>query len=299
LGVANLLALMERTSGVPEFLIGLIDGPVAAEHPDLATQNIRHLRPPPPPPVTPTANGASNAHGTYVAGILCARRNSGAPAICPRCSLLVRPIFFQAAHTQGGTPSATPDELADAILDCLNAGARVLNLSVAIAQPSPNPERRLEEALHLAARRGALVVAAAGNQGVVASSAITRHPWVIPVAACDLRGRPMPSSNLADSIGKRGVLAPGEGVSSLAPAGAPPITSGGTSAAAPFVTGTIALLWSQFPAATALQVRQAVIHATASSRSSVVPPLLNAWESYRQLAAQSPPGARYPSTVSS
>ena len=36
-----------------------------------------------------------------------------------------------------------------------------------------------------AAHRGVITVAAAGNQGTVGSSAITRHPWVIPVAACD------------------------------------------------------------------------------------------------------------------
>src|SRR5215469_16101104 len=32
------------------------------------------------------------------------------------------------------------------------------------------------------AQSGAITVAAASNQGTVASSAITRHPWVIPVA---------------------------------------------------------------------------------------------------------------------
>ena len=49
------------------------------------------------------------------------------------------------------------------------------------------------------------MVAAAGNQGTLGSSAITRHPWVIPVVACDLRGRPMNESNLGSSIGRRGL----------------------------------------------------------------------------------------------
>ena len=91
-----------------------------------------------------------------------------------------------------------------------------------------------------------IVVAAAGNQGALGSSAITRHPWVIPVVACDDRGRPTNESNLGGSIGRRGLSALGAGVTSLAAEGEP-LTLGGTSVAAPFVTGAIALLWSDFP----------------------------------------------------
>jgi hypothetical protein len=80
-------------------------------------------------------------------------------------------------------PSATPDELAVAIAECIESGARILNLSAALTQPSLSGERDLEESLDFAARRRVHVVAAAGNQGVVGSSAITRHPWVIPVVA--------------------------------------------------------------------------------------------------------------------
>jgi subtilisin family serine protease len=65
----------------------------------------------------------------------------------------------------------------DAIVDYVNAGARVLNLSAALPQPFSKGARELEEALGCAAQRGAIVVAAAGNQGTVGGSAITRHPW--------------------------------------------------------------------------------------------------------------------------
>ena len=75
--------------------------------------------------------------------------------------------------------------LAAAIIECIDAGARVINLSLALAQPSTNGEQSLEEALNQAVKRGVIVVAAAGNQGTLGSSAITRHPWVIPVVACD------------------------------------------------------------------------------------------------------------------
>jgi hypothetical protein len=49
--------------------------------------------------------------------------------------------------------------------------------------------------------RGVLFVAAAGNQGALGSSVITRHPWLIPVVACDRSGRVMAVSNLGASIG--------------------------------------------------------------------------------------------------
>ena len=69
-------------------------------------------------------------------------------------------------------PSATPDELARAILDCLDGGARVLNVSAALADSGIKSERTLEEALGQAARRSVIVIVAAGNQGTVGGSAL-------------------------------------------------------------------------------------------------------------------------------
>jgi subtilisin family serine protease len=130
-----------------------------------------------------------------------------------------------------------------------------------------------------------LVVAAAGNQRVVSSSVITRHPWVIPVAGCDLKGRPERQSNLRGSIGRRGLLAPAEGITSLGSEEAS-VTFGGTSVAAPFVTGAIALLWSMFPQAPAVEVLLAARSASASGRAAIVPPLLNAWAACQFMLAR-------------
>src|SRR5262249_55776385 len=134
-----------------------------------------------------------------------------------------------------------------------------------------------------AARRGAIVVAAAGNQGMLGSSAITRHPGVIPVAAFDPRGRPLGSTNLGSSLGRRGLGAPGQEVTSLGTDGKP-YTIAGASAAALFVTGAIALLWSKFLSATAAEVRIAVTQASSPGRrTTVVPPLLDAWAAYHRM----------------
>jgi subtilisin family serine protease len=279
LELVSLPPLMDRTSGSPELKIGLIDGPVVTQHPDLVGEHLR---------ATALDNGgacsqatsAACLHGTFVAGILSAKRGSFAPAICPNCTLVVRPIFAEAEAANGEMPSAMPEELAQAILDCMDAGARVLNVSAALAEPSIKNERALNEALDQAARRGVIVIVAAGNQGILGSTAITCHPWVIPVVGYDLQGRPMNHSNFGSSIGRRGLGAPGDRITSIGAHGKP-LTLGGTSAAAPFVTGAIALLWSEFPTATATEIRLAATQAYAPRRTTVVPPLLDAWTAYR------------------
>jgi subtilisin family serine protease len=233
---------MDRTEGRPEVVVGIVDGPI----------------------------GPARAHGTFVAGILAARRGSPAPAICPACSFVARPLL-----------GPTPAELARALIDCVDAGARVVNLSAATGAPTPNEDRELGEALDHALARGAVVVAAAGNQRRLGSSPITRHPAVLPVAACDRAGRPLASSNLGRSIGVRGLLAPGVEVTSLG------MTRSGTSVAAPFVTGALALLCSLFPSARVFDVTRALTRAL-PRRASVVPPLLDARAAFDVLAATDP-----------
>ena len=280
--LVRLSGLMARTQGAPTVAIALIDGPIALDHPDLLGTNIREV----PGRIRGGCNlrdSVACTHGTFVAGMLSARRGSAAPAICPGCRLLLCPIYGEAPNGNGGMPSASPAELADAIIASVNAGAHIINLSSALIQPSPQGQRKLEEALDHAARRGVLTVAAAGNQGTVGSSAITRHPWVIPVAACDMQGKPLAESNLGGSIGKRGLSAPGENVTSLGTNGKPQ-EFGGTSAAAPFVTGTIALLWSEFPAAPAAQIKLAVTNSTSPRRTTIAPPLLDAGAAYQSMA---------------
>ena len=278
----NLAPLMQRTSGSPQVKIGLVDGPVETRHPDLVAAQFHELAERAGP--DRQGDGAARLHGTFVAGILSAKRGSPAPAICPGCTLVIRPIFGETAVGER-MPSATPEELATAILDCMNAGARVMNLSLALAQPSINGIRALEEAFDQSIRRGVIVVAAAGNQRALGSTAITRHPWVIPVVACDDRGRPTNDSNLGGSIGRRGLSALGAGVTSLAAEGEP-LTLGGTSVAAPFVTGAIALLWSEFPGASAGEIKLAVTQGSMRRRGSVVPPLLDAEAAYRALSIE-------------
>jgi subtilisin family serine protease len=281
--LANFPPLMDRTEGQPSVAVALIDGPVVLDHPALDRASIRLL-----------VEGHSSActrndsiacrHGTLVAGVLKARRGTGALAICPGCTLFVRPIFAETPLQNGSEmPASSPATLATALLDCIRAGARVVNISAALVQPSPNRDQELEAALDLAARRQVLIVAAAGNQGVVGGTAITRHPWVIPVTACDDEGRLLPHTNLGNSIGRRGLLAPGQRIAGLATGGGIAYF-GGTSAAAPIVAGAAALLCAQFPDASGAMVKDALLRGSGARRTSVIPPVLDAGAALQTLA---------------
>ncbi len=280
--VTNLSQLMLRTNGRSEVVIGLIDGPVVADHPDLPVSRIRRLSGGQP---STCGNQASMAchHGTFTAGMLCARRGASAPAICSECTLLVRPVFPESVE-RGGMPTASPRDLAAAIVDCVNNGARVLNLSLALTDFSPSSPTELSRAIELAMARGVMVVAASGNNSTVGSSGLTRHPWVIPVSACDSVGRPLSLANIAASTGRTGLRAPGENITSLRSTGGSQTLSG-TSVAVPFVAGTIALLMSEFPKASAMQIKQALTRSSVGPRNAVVPPLLNAMGAHQALAA--------------
>jgi subtilisin family serine protease len=278
--LVRLREVMALTSGRPDVVLGLVDGPVTIDHPDLATGNIRL--------VAGTAGDCRDtgswacAHGTFIAGILAARRGAGAPAIAPACTLLVRPIFHEALPV-GAVPTASPAHLAAAIVDCVDAGARVLNLSVALVGPELGADRELEEALEYTRRRGVLVVAAAGNEGLVGSSTITRDRWVVPVVAYSQSGCPLAASNLGRAIGLGGVGGPGDGVSSVTLDGQPAVASG-TSVAASFVAGTAALLWSLHPTAGPADLKHALLASGSGRRTTIVPPLLDAWRAYRVLS---------------
>ncbi|WP_144186859.1 S8 family serine peptidase [Elioraea rosea] len=281
LDLVRLTPLMVRTRGRPEVVVALVDGPVALHHPSLGEARITPL---PGPREAVCADHATAAcrHGTFVAGILAGDRGGGSPAIAPDCTLLLSPVFSEAGNGPGAPPSAAPRALAAAIEACIKAGARIVNVSAAIEPGAAGETEALTAALDHAARRDVIVVAAAGNVATIGSSAITAHPCVIPVIGCDGAGRPLAEATLGATIGRNGLAAPGDKVESLAADGAS-VTLGGSSAAAPFVTGAIALLWSEFPRAPARLVRAAVTRLWPGSRRSVVPPMLDAWGAWQAM----------------
>ncbi|HEY2290541.1 MAG TPA: S8 family serine peptidase [Thermoanaerobaculia bacterium] len=266
--------LIDTTEGSAGVVLGLIDGPVDAAHPDFARARLLPLG----GGACQPAGGACR-HGTFLAGMLAARRGSPAPAIAPGCPVVIRPIFGDGPP--GSAPAATPDELARALTEVIAAGARVVNLSLA-SPPSLAVSSEVSSACELACQRGVIVVAAAGNQRALGRAASLAHPWVLPVAGCDAAGRLAAGSNLSPSIGRRGLLAPSVSVVSTAPGGGYGHGQG-TSVAAAWVSGAIALLWSLVPAASASEVVAALRPASPGLHRRLAPPLLDAAAAWQRL----------------
>jgi subtilisin family serine protease len=262
-------------------LIGLIDGPVASTHPDFVAGSI--VQAGNKQAVCQSANSPACVHGTFVAGVLTASRSSQFPGIVPEAKLISRSLFCEASDLNQ-CPVVTPQHLADAVTDLVNSNVRVINLSLGLAQPSLGNYNELHEAFDLAQRRGVLVVGAGGNQGRVGHNPLFDHTWVIPVSACDLQGKIIPSSNMGKSIGQRGLLAPGLNIEGLfAPGGYTRLS--GTSIATPFVSGAIARLWGEYPHAQAQQIREALLLPN-TSRKGIIPPVLNVQQSRQVLGRQ-------------
>lgn len=281
LELANMRSLMTQSAGEPEIVIGLVDGPIDVSHPALKDSQVVMLSPP-MRELCQSQERHGCRHGTFIAGILCANRNSSAPAICPNCTLLTKPIFYE-AHASQQIDHYASEELASAIIELVDAGAKIINLSIGLLNSDASSRNLLKQAFEYAFRRQVMLVAASGNQGHVGDAALALHPWVVSVAACDGTGNLQTSSNIGASIAKSGLRAPGVNIKSISSNGEYTQMSG-TSVAAPFVTGLAALLWSLFPRAAAADVRRAVL-LHEKRRQSIIPILLNGEASWRALSA--------------
>jgi subtilisin family serine protease len=286
LNQTGLQSLMNVSNGHPDVVIGIIDGPVDLNHHAFQTSNIKTVRDS-QIGVCKNATSIACSHGTFIAGILCARRGLPAPAICPNCKIILNPIFkedIKNTHRDIMTfPSTTAEKLSNAIIETIDAGARIINLSLGLSSSSLTVYDKLQQAYDYALHKGAIIVVAAGNQGYIGNISLINHNWLIPVAVCNEDGILDLSSNFGSSIGKRGVMAPGMNIKSTYPRGQFTIMSG-TSFATPFVTGTIALLWSIIPNATATEIINAITKRTIfNHHRSIIPPLLNAESALRIL----------------
>jgi len=274
--------LMSISGGDIDTKIGLIDGPVDFRHPALRGSNIRTLKGS-QRSACENAGDLSCVHGTFIAGILGAKRGFSAPAICPDCDVILNPLFGQDLSSNGKIPSASPKELAHAILETVDAGAKIINLSLGMSSNSLQIYDEVRQAYDYALRKDVIVIAASGNQGDIGSISLINNQWVIPVAACDEINWLDPMSNFGRSIGNRGLMAPGVNIKSAYPGGTYSYLSG-TSFAAPFVTGTVALLWSLFKRFSARSIKYALTaDLTNNPRRSILPNMLNAENAYSML----------------
>jgi thermitase len=173
-----------------------------------------------------------SGHGTHVAGIIAADTNNhkGVAGGCPNCKLLVAKVF-------DGKNTGTVTRFAEGITWSADHGAEVINLSFT----HPLYSRVEKSAIDYARKKGAVVVAAAGNE----DTNDTMYPAayrdsVIAVTATNKQNRRASFSNYGSWVD---VAAPGVEVLSTIPGGY--ASWSGTSMAAPHVSALAGLLASQ------------------------------------------------------
>jgi subtilisin family serine protease len=292
--LTTLNRLMEFSSGSRKIVIGIIDGPVDFKHTDLQEAQLKTVNEFQLVECQ-NADSISCLHGTFITGMLCSKRGSVAPAICPECEVIIHPLFhdnglinkninsskkvvsYNYTAMNQYIPSITVKEFTQAIVDVIKAGARIINLSVGLSEFPLIYSQQIQNAYDYALKNNVIIVISAGNQANIGYNYLLSNNWVIPVASCSDVGTLSPESNSGPTIGSRGLMAPGNNITSTA-AGGGYINLSGTSFATPFVTGTFALLWSIFPNATAGELIYSVTRSVVSRPRSIIPPLLDAYK---------------------
>ena len=263
--------------------IAVIDSGADLTAPDLAAKR---------PSTYSAIDGSSDVrdtvgHGTFVASLAAGSSNNGegVAGVAGHARLIV------VKASSGGL--FTDFELAAAITESVDRGARVVNLSLGGTRYSATEER----AIHYAAAKDVLLVAAAGNEYLKGNPVEYPAALLQPVgsngsggiglsvAASTIEGVRAPFSNTGSYIS---LAAPGHDVfgalSTQAPAKLWPRValpgssaglygySSGTSFAAPQVAGAAALVWAANSLLTARQVAD-VLKATASGHGAWNPQL--------------------------
>ena len=230
--------LWQSTRGDPRVCVAVLDGPVDLGHPSLANANLTLLS-----PITPgiADDGQASQHGTHVVSIIFGQHDSSVKGIAPNCRGLVIPIFRDSSD--GSVTPCSQTDLGRALRLAVDHGAQVINVSAGQFSPYGTAHPLLADAVRYCVRNGALIVAAAGNQGCECLHVPGALPSVLAVGAMNHLGEPMEYSNWGTAYEANGILAPGEGIRGAA-AGGGVIENRGTSYATPIVSGVAALLMS-------------------------------------------------------
>lgn len=192
-----------------------------------------------------TYSSDSCDHGTHVAGTI-ASRNYG---VAPEADILAVQVLGY--EPSSGTCTGSVDDVAAGIRYATDHGAQVINLSLGSVVPKVFQSQTVTDAVRYAARRGVVVVFAAGNSGTSVSDDYDSAALLVAATG--------PDGQIASYSSRGGgiqLAAPGGDsgggctepscVLSTMPDGDYGLQEG-TSMAAPHVSGTAALLIAQQP----------------------------------------------------
>ena len=248
-GKVGLKRAWDVTTGTSQVTVAVIDTGVAAGHPDLKGQVLKGID---------VVNGDDDAtddhgHGTHVAGTVAAASNNRRGVTGVAWGVRVLPVKVLGA---GG--SGTSCDVFAGMVEAVDAGAHILNLSLGAAGTCPAAFRL---AVEYATYKKVLVVASAGNDALQGgpSAAPANCTGVLGVGATDPNDKPGVFSTFGPQVD---VSAPGVDIISTA-LQAKTLrfvyeSYSGTSMAAPHVSGLAALVKSKHPDWTPQQISDAI-----------------------------------------
>lgn len=248
---ARLTALGVDGTGVT---VAVIDSGVDARHPQLRGRVL-----PGWDAFDKAGNGQEDCvgHGTEVASLIAAQPVAGTPfrGLAPGVKIL--PIRATEHVEAGDSGRGGPAELAQAIDQAVQRGARVINLSLVLAEDRPEVHRAIDNAL----AHGVVVVAAVGNAhnqngGKDPTPYPAAYKGVIGVGAIDETGVRLSESQVGSYVS---LVAPGHDIQAALPGHGYQLVEG-TSMAAPFVSAAAALVIQKYgPAISAREVAARLI----------------------------------------
>ncbi|MFD5626780.1 type VII secretion-associated serine protease mycosin [Streptomyces sp. NPDC127072] len=199
-------------------------------------------------------------HGTAMAGIIAGHGHGlddadGVMGIAPESRILpVRVILEDGDSSRTKARNTRGNALADGIRWAADNGADVINLSLGDDSASAHPEPAEDEAVQYALKKGAVVVASAGNGGEKGDhiSYPAAYPGVIAATAVDSNGT---RASFSTRRWYATVSAPGVDVV-IADPDERYYEGWGTSAASAFVSGAVALIKAAHPGLSPAQIKQ-------------------------------------------
>ncbi|MGX5183714.1 type VII secretion-associated serine protease mycosin [Streptomyces avermitilis] len=233
-----------RTTKGKGITVAVLDTGVDDEHPDLAGNVLTGTD-----MVGFGARRGDRAwarHGTAMAGII---------GIAPEARILpVRVILEDGDNARAKARNTRGNALAEGIRWAADHGADVINLSLGDDSKSAHPEPAEDEAVQYALKKGAVVVASAGNGGEKGDhiSYPAAYPGVIAATAVDRYGT---RASFSTRRWYATVSAPGVDVV-IADPDHKYYEGWGTSAASAFVSGAVALIRAADPGLTPAQIKQ-------------------------------------------
>jgi cyanobactin maturation PatA/PatG family protease len=231
--------LQKLSLGNPNIKIAVLDGPVNLDHTCFNTVG-GELSSTSSDIITPS--GLALSHGTAVTSLIFGKQGSSVEGVSPGCSSLNISIY--ADGNDGKFSSASQVELASAIETALDQGAHIINISGGQFSNTGDADFLLKRAIDKCYKAGVLIVAATGNDGCNCIHVPAAENQVLAVGAMDENGEPTKETNFGEAYLTNGILARGKNLTAASADGGTFLTGGGTSYAAPIVSGVIGLLMS-------------------------------------------------------